>query len=88
MHKAIAFTRRSTNMQDMSLEDQKTLLANWMQSAPIIQEMGIDPEPSSNGGHGPRLINQIGISRLKTNHKAQSLEPLAQPLVRLLPALI
>ncbi len=45
MPKAIAFCRRSTDMQDMSLEDQKTLLANWMQSAPIIQEMGIDQEP-------------------------------------------
>lgn len=44
MPKAIAFCRRSTDMQGMSLEDQKTLLTNWMQSAPIIQEKGIDPQ--------------------------------------------
>ncbi len=44
MHKAIAFCRRSSNMQDQSLEDQKILLANWTTSASIIKEMDIDPE--------------------------------------------
>ncbi len=40
MTKAIAFCRRSTDMQDMSLDDQKVLLSNWMKSVPIVQELG------------------------------------------------
>ncbi len=43
MHKAVAFCRRSTEMQTMSLADQKTLLTNWIKSAQIIQDLKIDP---------------------------------------------
>ncbi len=44
MAKAIGFVRRSTDMQGASLDDQKVLLSDWMKTAPIVQERGIEPE--------------------------------------------
>ncbi len=42
MHKIIAFLRRSTAGQGMSLEGQKAYLENWMPTSPLIKDLGIE----------------------------------------------
>lgn len=46
MVEALIFCRRSTDMQGLSLADQRVLAINWLQTAPMAKELEIDPEPA------------------------------------------